>query len=90
MLLKDLCTQKVYEQISVVQYGCTSPFGHNKTQICTDQENGTNVLKMYVETIEKHNGNCFSPCSFITTRAIKTNDRVQPLFRGKRNGFIIM
>ena len=31
---KDLCTQEVFEKNVLGKYGCTSPFGRNKTLIC--------------------------------------------------------
>ena len=75
---KDKCTQLHFEKDSMDLYGCTSPFGPNKDNICEDMENGTAVMKMYKKIFNDHGSNdCISPCSFVTTRAIKTEDKTQ-------------
>ena len=55
-------------------FACTTPFGTNKEKICQDHENGFKVMDMYRETIQKYVDNCYSPCSFLTTKAIKTTE----------------
>ena len=76
---KDLCTHETFEKKALGLYGCTTPFGPNKDNICTDEKNATKVLELYKDVFEKHIGNCDNPCSFITTRAIKTGDKGEVL-----------
>ena len=85
---KDLCTHEAFEKKALGLYGCTTPFGPNKDNICTEEKNATKVLELYKDVFEKHVGNCDNPCSFITTRAIKTGDKVQSLYRGKRIAYL--
>ena len=58
-------------------HGCTSSFIPNKDDIRKDMENGTAVMKMYKRIFDDHGYNCISPCSFVTTRAIKSEDKTQ-------------
>ena len=85
---KDLCTHEAFEKKALALYGCTAPFGPNKDNICTDEKNASKVLGLYRDVFEKHIGNCDNPCSFITTRAIKTGDKAQILYRGKRIAYL--
>ena len=57
--------------------GCTTPFGPNKDFICTNQTLGMEALKLYTNTFDKHLHNCKDPCSYVTTRLIKTNEQLQ-------------
>ena len=51
-----------------------------------DQEYGIKVMEKYIDIFEDHNQNCASPCSFVSTRAIRTNVLVQPVDEeGKQN-----
>ena len=44
---KDLCTQHDFENRSLEDYGCTSPFGPNKTRICEDPDSAKKILQRY-------------------------------------------
>ena len=76
---KDLCVDKLIQKESLENVGCTTPFGSDKSQICTNLSNAQKALKMYDEGINawKWNGSdilateCKIPCSIIT---LKTND----------------
>ena len=72
---KDLCTDAELESKSLETFGCTTPFGANKDKICQDQVIGSKALKLYKDTfMNKRATNCNSPCSFVSTKAIKIKD----------------
>ena len=71
---KDLCTYDAFEK-SVEKYGCTTPFGLIKENICMGKKNGnsTEVLKMHTKWFDNKNvhdgSDCANPCHIIMTRA---------------------
>ena len=69
---QDACMETKLNKKSIEQFNCTSPFGINKDRICQDYKNGSKVMEMYRETINKNADSCYSPCSFLSTKAIKT------------------
>ena len=69
---KDKCANKEVNKKSIEDFGCTSPYGSNKTKICEDPDIGLNVTKLYEYTIEKHNYKCLNPCSFFSIKATMT------------------
>ena len=71
---KDQCAYKEIDKKSLEYFGCTSPYGPNKTKICPNSDIGLNVTKLYEDTIEKHNFTCLNPCSFLSINAMKTKD----------------
>ena len=72
---KDLCTDAELESKSLETFGCTTPFGANKDKICQDQVIGSKALKLYKDTfMNKRATNCNSPCSFVSTKAMKTRE----------------
>ena len=56
------------------KFGCTTPFGLTKNEICQDQEIGAKVNEIYTEKIQKHHHMCQSSCSFFTIMGTKTKD----------------
>ena len=42
-----MCVHKAAEKKSIKEFGCTTPFGPNKNQICTDPEIGNKALTLY-------------------------------------------
>ena len=67
----DDCTETRFEKKSLEKFGCTLPFAPNKDKICQGYENSSKVMDMYKEE-EKKVDKCYSPCSFLLTKAIKT------------------
>ena len=57
---------------SLRKIGCTTPFGLHKEKICEDQENSSKAMKLYTEMFRDNVNNCYGPCSFVLTKAIKT------------------
>ena len=54
-------------------FGCTTPFGVNKTNICTNQTTAKQVLKMYND-IWKQDTSCKVPCKRYSINPIKLNE----------------
>ena len=69
---QDACTETKLEKKSLEIFGCTTPFGTNMEKICQNYENGSNVMDLYREAMEKKVNNCYSPCSFLSAKATKT------------------
>ena len=65
---RDFCTEKSVEMEMLKQFGCTSPFGQNKTQICKAGEKALNVTQIYKNGLYNTEtyGECLNPCSFFT------------------------
>ena len=47
---RDSCEKVILEKNALEEYGCTTPFGSNKDQICKDIKNATKVLNNYRDT----------------------------------------
>ena len=77
---QDDCTKTKLEKKSLEIFACTTPFGTNKEKICQDYETGFKVMELYKESMEKYVDNCYSPCSFLTTKAIKTAESFKSLY----------
>ena len=59
------CTNLAVQEELLRRFGCTSPFGPNKSKICTNEDEGN----MIMETIPKlygtrFYGGCYNPCSY--------------------------
>ena len=75
----------VLERKAVKMYGCTTPYGPHKDQICKNKENGTKVFDKYVETIDGHKYDCKNPCKYIISRPFITSDLSnQPNINGQK------
>ena len=60
----DKCANEEVERKSLKEFGCTSPYGYNKTKICQDPNVGSKVAGMYTDKIEKRHHACLHSCSF--------------------------
>ena len=59
---KDLCTSGEIEQDLLENFGCTTPFGPNKTKICNNATIGEKAFKIYEDAIYGANyKSCFNP-----------------------------
>ena len=47
---RDSCEKEILEKNALEEYGCITPFGSNKDQICKDIKNATKVLNNYRDT----------------------------------------
>ena len=71
---KDVCAESKLDEKSLEKFGCTSPFGPNKSRICKDYETGFKVMELYKDTMMKTIDNCYDPCIFSSTKATKTDE----------------
>ena len=70
-------------------YGCTTPYGLRKDQICKNKENGIKVLDKYVETMTRHKYDCKNPCKYIISRPFIMEDlNYQPNINGQKVAFL--
>ena len=64
----DACNHNGTEKQSLEEFGCTTPFGPNKTKICTDANKGKNSSEIYWKFMfdfSKYNyEECYYPCSY--------------------------
>ena len=53
-------------------FGCTTPFGPNKTEVCTNKSLFDQASRLYQDGITQSNSKCLLPCStVIPTYAIR-------------------
>ena len=67
------CHKKsIHKTSSIESYGCTSPFGLDKDNICTNNTIGKKVVSTYLEwfTRSEEKTNCSRPCQLIITKAM--------------------
>ena len=74
---KDLCTEKLIEKESIEKFGCITPFGLDKNNICQEGDKINKSLKIYKDAIywDHFNRGCFNPCSIFsitTTKSFET------------------
>ena len=72
----DGCNNNGIEKKSLETVGCTTPYGPNKTKICTDANKGQKALEIYWKFIysfsEKNYEGCFYPCSYFRVSTKKS------------------
>ena len=83
---KDNCANREVERESIEEFGCTSPFGINKTKICQNTDAIAKVKEIYTDKIEKHNSTCLNPCSFFPIMTLKTKEKRIPCSFCKSQG----
>ena len=62
---KDLCTTKKIEKELIDKVGCTTPFGHDKSQICRQEDDASKASDIYYHEISLES-NCSNPCSLFS------------------------
>lgn len=67
----DKCILDKIHQDSMEQFGCTTPFGIDKTQICKEKEMGTKALKLFRSYTKKAEEHCLKPCRAMQVNAVK-------------------
>ena len=61
---KDLCYSTEIEREFLENFGCTTPYGLNKTRICSNATMGKKAMDTYRDAIRTDNyKNCFNPCT---------------------------
>ena len=77
---KDNCVLKALEEFANETYGCTTPFGLNKENICINKTVGKNVYAMYMDWLKKEvlgRSHCSNPCNVIIPKATKTEEKIK-------------
>ena len=81
---KDLCFSREIEQQLLKNFGCTTPFGLNKTRICSNATIGRQAYYTYRDAIQTDSyRSCFNPCTYFS---ISTRDHAALGLSGKSNG----
>ena len=62
---KDLCTTKMIEKELIDKVGCTTPFGHDKSQICRQEDDARKAFEIFANEIFLES-NCSNPCSLFS------------------------
>ena len=61
-------------QKSVDKFGCVTPFGYNKTNICTNSTLAKQAFDYYKYSFTKHTENCLNPCNYFLVNTLKTRE----------------
>ena len=72
----DMCANNEVERKAIEDFGCTSPYGSNKTKICQDPDMISNVMVIYTNKVEKYHHKCLNPCSFHSIMKISWDEQI--------------
>ena len=68
---RDACIFDIIQKDSIEQIGCTSPYGRNKSNICTDQEKSLYAYDLFANVTYKNltdaNNRCPKSCTYQMT-----------------------
>ena len=53
------------------KFGCVTPFGYNKTNICTNTTLAKKAHEYYEQSFKTYSENCLNPCTYFLIDAIK-------------------
>ena len=67
------CILDTFDQEAIEKFGCTTPFGLNKDEICQNTENRTEVWNFFKKSKGDKFG-CLAPCSFTNAKVITTRE----------------
>ena len=74
----DKCVLNGLEKESLKLFGCTTPFGITKDNICKGNPNAKNAVLLYrrfqTDYLDMKNISCFEPCSYMRIKVIKTSE----------------
>ena len=62
---KDNCVWDEIHQSSLEQFGCTTPFGPKKSNICLNQTLGQNAIELLNQMRIPANNRCLDPCTTV-------------------------
>ena len=74
----DMFTIEEFERNVMKEYGCTTPFGQLKDNICQDPTIGMKVFSLQKPFIDKHRGDFEIPCVLINSQAIIAKHQINP------------
>ena len=87
----DNCIEQDIEERSLAKYGCTTPFGPNKTHICTDQALGKGALEVYRNVWKTLKTKCsINPCRVIYTRLMHGQDEPESTWMSRSRVIITL
>ena len=84
----DMCIHKHIERESLAKFGCTTPFGPNKSQICSNTSIAQEVLKLYYNIMGNKTSVCKVPCKTYSIRVMKKSSHER--FDGKSEMKLIL
>ena len=70
----DFCISTFIEKTLLQTFGCATPFGIDKTKICTNLTTGEKVFKMYQDIWKKGTTDCKVPCQKISVKPAKLKE----------------
>lgn len=56
------------------KFGCVTPFGYNKTNICTNSTLAKKAHDYFDHTFKSYSDNCLKPCTYFLIDAIKIDE----------------
>ena len=56
------------------KFGCVTPYGYNKTNICTNATLAEKAYDYFDFTFKTYTNNCLNPCTFFLIDAIKIDE----------------
>ena len=74
---QHICNDEAVERDLLKKFGCTSPFGPNKTKVCTKQDKGRKAN--YIVTAANKNPirECYHPCNFSTIALSESKSNIK-------------
>ena len=61
-------------QNSMKKFGCVTPFGYNKSNICTNSTLAKQAIDYYTKEFKSLSDNCLNPCNYFIINAIKLRE----------------
>ena len=74
---QDICNDEAIERDLLKKFGCTSPFGPNKTKICTKQDEGRKANDIFSAMNKNPIGDCYHPCNFSTIALSESKSKIR-------------
>ena len=84
----DLCKHQLAENRSLALFNCTTPYGPNKENICTNQTVAKHVMGIYLDTWREADDLCKVPCKSYNIRPTKMVELSN--WFGQRKGYTLM
>ena len=83
---KDLCFLEKLHDESIKQIGCTTPYGLNKSMICTDIEKAKKAKSLFENMQRNIPKECLNPCKYVVPQLFFTSQQRR---KGKKNFSIL-
>ena len=76
---QDIYNDEAIETYLLKEFGCTSPYGPNKTNICTKKDEGRKANDIVSTDNGNPIGNCYHPCNFSTIALSDSKSKIKSL-----------